>query len=114
MTRFVTALLITYTAPLRAGTGSGAEVKEAGHGAAKLRRCRNRTRGVNHDHEVRMRGHDKRIGHAPDGCAQTYDSAVAQIIETQVCWIVTAQVCSALDVTSAAGCSVNGDRKARR
>ena len=111
--QFATALAVQGLVLLRTGAGTRREVKEAGNCTAELRRCRNRPRRINHDDKVRLTWHHKRIRHVRNRCAQAYNSGVAEIVQAQVRWIVAAEICSALDVPSAAERSIDRDGEAR-
>ena len=43
----------------------------------------------------------------------SFPSAIAKIVQAQVCWIVAAQICCAFNVASASGVSIDRDSEAR-
>ena len=112
--QFATALAVEGLLLLRAGTRSRRGVKEARDRAAELRRRRNRSRRINHDDKVRLCRNDKGVGNTPKSGSQTDHSTVAQIVQTQVCRIVAAQICGAFDIASPSERSVDRDSEARR
>src|SRR4030095_3279282 len=104
---FAEALVLLLT-----GTWSGRGVNEAGHGSAEDRRRRNRPGRVDHDDKVRPRRNYKGVRGAPKCWSQTDDSAIAQVVLAQVCWIVAVQICGALDIASASERSIDCDSEA--
>src|SRR5215831_5148453 len=97
----------------RTGARSGRIVDEAGNRATELRRRRNRPGRVDDHDKVRLCWNRKGVGGASKRCSQTHHSAIAKIVQAQVCWIVAAQICCAFNVASASRVSIDRDSEAR-
>src|SRR5262245_51130402 len=97
----------------RTGARSGRIVDEAGNRATELRRRRNRPGRVDHDDKVRTCRNGKGVGGAPNRSSQAHDSAIAKIVQAQVCSIVRAQICRTFDIASASKGSIDRDSEAR-
>src|SRR4029077_9288953 len=97
----------------RTGARSGRIVDEAGNRATELRRRRNRPGRVDDHDKVRTCRNRKGVGRAPKRCSQTHHSAIAKIVQAQVCWIVGVQICRTFNVASATKRSIDRDSEAR-
>src|SRR5262245_16318879 len=97
----------------RTGARSRRIVDEAGNRAAELRRRRDRSGRVDDHDKVRACRNRKGVGRAPKRCSQTHDSAIAKIVQAQVCWIVGAQICRTFNIASASERSIDRDSEAR-
>ena len=97
----------------RTGARSGRIVDEAGNRATELRRRRNRPGRVDDHDEIRACWNGKGVGGASNCGSQAHDSAIAKIVQAQVCWIVGAQVCRTFDIASASERSIDRDSEAR-
>src|SRR5262249_51134188 len=88
-------------------------VDEAGNDTGELRRRRNGPGGVDHDDKVRSCRNGKGVGGRPNGCSQTRDSTIAEIVQAQVCWIVATEICRTFNVPSASGGNIDRDSETR-